>query len=441
MKEAKYLIRLSLIVQIALAFFAMASDVLSSSADASAAGRSDTVLTSAIVTIDLLATLPAIALLAATLFPYTLSTRRGVQVVLALMIVCFTWQINLPVVAATQLAISNPDLGKPLYEIVVSGASPASLVSGPIGELLLFALLPAVIGAWLGGRRSAIAWAIFASACSVVSVALVWQITPADLRGDDRVIDAVILLLGQGLVIAMVCYFVGVLADQQRAEQARVEQANSQLADANQQLAAQASIREQLAASRERIQLSRELHDTLAHSLAGLAVQLEAVNAIVDPEDVEVKSELARARELAHNGLDTARDAIVGLRADPVNEMGLKQAIQRQLALIERRANVNTELVIAGGEPNVMQTDAQSLYGIVQEALNNVERHANAQHVRVSLAPRSLTISDDGVGFETAIPANGRYGLRGMRERAAAMSARLTVHSRAGQGTTIEVNW
>ena len=432
MKEANYLIRLSLIVQIALAFFAMASDVLSASAST---------LTSAIITIDLLATLPAIALFAATLLPRTLSTRRGVQVVLALMIVCYTWQINVPVVAATRLAIANPDLGIPLYEIVVSGASPASLVSGPIGELLLFALLPAVIGAWLGGKRSAIAWALFASACSMFSVALAWLITPADLRGDDRVIDAVILLMGQGLVIAMLCYFAGVLADQQRAEQARVEQANSQLAEANQQLAAQASIREQLAASRERMQLSRELHDTLAHTLAGLAVQLDAVNAIVDPEDAEVKAELARARELAHSGLDTARDAIVGLRADPVNELGLKQAIKRQLSLIERRASVNTELIIDGGEPNMMHADAQSLYGIVQEALNNVERHANAQHVRVSLAPRRLTISDDGVGFETAIPANGRYGLRGMRERAASMNARLTVQSRAGHGTTIEVNW
>src|SRR6185436_10324779 len=97
---------------------------------------------------------------------------------------------------------------------------------------------------------------------------------------------------------------------------------------------------------------------------------------------VEVKAELARASELAHHGLDTARDAIVGLRADPVNELGLKQAIQRQLNVVSRRANVQSELLVENGEPAVNQTDAQSLYGIVQEALNNVERHANAQHVR-----------------------------------------------------------
>ncbi len=441
MKEAKYLIRLSLVVQIALAFSAMASDVIASSAEASLAGRAINELTRAVITIDMLATLPVIVLFVATLLPRTMSTRRGVQVVLALMIICFTWQINMPIVAATQMAINDAIIGLPLYEIVISGASPASLVAGPIGELLLFALLPAVIGSWLGGKRSAIGWVIFASTCSFISVLLLWVITPADLRGDDRVADAVVLLLGQSLVIAMVCYFVGVLADQQRAEQTQVELANSQLAEANRQLAAQASIREQLAASRERMQLSRELHDTLAHTLAGLAVQLDAVSAIIDPEDLEVKAELARASELAHNGLDTARDAVVGLRVDPVSELGLKQAIQRQLTLVERRANVHAELVIEAGEPNIAQADAQSLYGIVQEALNNVERHANAQHVRVSLAPRSLSVSDDGVGFDGIIPQNGRYGLRGMRERAASMNARLTVRSRAGEGTTIEVNW
>lgn len=441
MKEATRLIRLSLIVQIALAFFAMASDVIASSAESSLAGAVITELTRTVILIDALATLPVIVLFAATLLPRIMSTRRNVQVVLALMIICFAWQINLPAIVAIRLAATNANIGLPLYELVVSGASPASLVSGPIGELLLFALLPAGIGAWLGGRRSAIGWALFASLCVAASVLFVWQITPADLRGDERVVDAVILLLGQGLVIAMVCYFVGVLADQQRAEQAQVEQANAQLAEANRQLAAQASVREQLAASRERIQLARELHDTLAHTLAGLAVHLDAVTAIVDPQDAEVKAELSRASELAHNGLETARNAIVGLRSDPVSEMGLKQAIQRQIHLVERRANVQAELVIDGGEPNLTPADAQSLYGIAQEALNNVERHANAQHVQVLLAARRLCISDDGIGFDDARPQNGRYGLRGMRERAASMNARLTVRSRAGHGTTIEVTW
>ncbi len=94
------------------------------------------------------------------------------------------------------------------------------------------------------------------------------------------------------------------------------------------------------------MQLSRDLHDTLAHTLAGLTVQLDAMSTIVRPGDDDMKAELARASELAHNGLDTARDAIMGLRADLVGELGLCGAIDRRLKVVERRANVRTELVI-----------------------------------------------------------------------------------------------
>jgi signal transduction histidine kinase len=449
LKEAVHLIRLSLAVQLALAILAMASDVIASGFTFAAGGtavaarppQGASELTRAVIAVDLLGMLPVVALFAATFVPRTMATRRGVQTVLVLMIVAFTWQISAPVVAATRLAMTRPGIGLPLHEIVVGGASPASLTAGPISELMLFTLLPAVIGAWLGGKRSAARWTLIANASSVTIAVIVWLVTPAELMGDERLADTIVLLLGQCLVIGMMCYFVGALADRLRDERAQVEQANARLAEANRQLAQQAQVREQLAASRERMQLSRDLHDTLAHTLAGLTVQLDAVSAIVDPDDAEVKAELARASELAHDGLDTARNAIVGLRADAVSELGLSGAIRRQLKVVERRADVETELRIDDGEPMIDNAGAQSLYGIAQEALNNVERHANAHYVHAILTPRSLKICDDGVGFDGAEPETGRFGLRGMRERAAAIGARLTVHSRAGHGTTIEVQW
>ncbi len=440
MKEAVRLIRLSLVVQLALALFAIVSDVIASGFSLPASkGASE--LTRVVISFDLLGTLPVIALFVTALLPRTMATQRSVQVMLVLMIAAFTWQINAPGVAATRLATTNPALGRPLYEIVVGGASPASLVSGPISELLLFALLPAVIGTWLGGKRSAIGWTLIANAFCVSSATVMWLVTPLELKGDERIIDAIVLLLGQCIVIGMVCYLVGALADRQRDERAQVEQANAQLAEANRQLAQQAYVREQLAASRERMQLSRDLHDTLAHTLAGLTVQLDAVNAIIGPGDSLIRTELARASELAHAGLDTARNAITGLRGDAVSEFGLSGAIRRRLEVVEQRGDIRADLLIKEGEPVVDNTGALSLYGIAQEAINNVERHANAQHVHAVLTPHTLTISDDGVGFDGTVAEAGRYGLRGMRERAAAIGARLTVHSRAGYGTTIEVQW
>ncbi len=452
MNAAVRLIRLSLIAQVALAIFAIVSDGLASGfslfgpngqlAIASQLGHTSA-LTRAVIAANLLGTLPVIALLAVSWVAWIMATRRRVQVVLLLMIAVFTWQISAPSIAATRLAIINPTIGKPLYELIVGGESPASLVAGPVSVLLLFALLPAVIGAWLGGKREAIGWALIATTFSVASAILIWSITPLELRSDDRVADAVVWMLGQCLVISMVCYFVGALADWQRDEHAQVEQANARLADANRLLAQQTQVREQLAASRERVQLARDLHDTLAHTLAGLTVQLDAVMAIVgkQADEAVVKSELARASRLAHDGLDTARNAITGLRVDVVSELGLGGAIRQRLKVMEQRVGAQTELLIQGGEPTFDTPGALSLYGIAQEALNNVERHANAQHVHAVLTPYSLTIGDDGIGFDGTVPDAGRYGMRGMRERAAAIGARLRVHSRAGIGTTVEVQW
>lgn len=452
MNAAIRLIRLSLIVQVALAAFAVISDVIASGFSLTVGNGNPAIafqlshtsaLTWAVLRVNLLATLPVMVLLAVASIARVMATRRSVQLVLVLMIAVFTWQISAPSVAATRLAVLNPAIGKPLYEIIVGGDSPASLVAGPISSLLLFALLPAVIGAWLGGKRAAIGWALIATVFSVSSTVGIWLITPVEFRSDDRVAEAVVWMLGQALVIGMVCHFVGVLADWQRDEHAHVERANEKLAEANQQLAQQAQVREQLAASRERVQLARDLHDTLAHTLAGLTVQLDAVTAIVgkDADVALVRSELARANQLAHDGLDTARDAITGLRADLVSELGLSGAIQRRLKLMEQRAGAQADLLIQGGEPTFDNSDALSLYGIALEALNNVERHANAQQVRVVLTPHRLTICDDGVGFDGTVPATGRYGMRGMRERAAAIGARLMVHSRVGDGTTVEVQW
>ena len=445
MKQAIHLVRLSLAVQLALAVFALASDVIASGFSFASPQTliQASALTREVIAVNLLGTLPVIVLFAVAWAPDIMAPRRGVQIILVLMIAAFTWQISVPNIAAMRLTLTNPAIGKPLYEIVVGGESPASLVASPTSAVLLFALLPAVIGAWLGGKRTAIRWALVASAFSVSSAVFMRLVMPQELVGDDRIADTVVWLTGQCIVIGMTCYFVGALSDWQREERTRVEQANAQLAEANRQLAQQATMREQLAASRERMQLARDLHDTLAHTLAGLTVQLDAVNAIVGmggTNDSVVKAELARASELAHDGLDTARNAITGLRADPVSELGLCGAIRRRLQIVERNAKVQGDLVIECGEPVVDGNGALSLYGIAQEALNNVERHANAQHVHAVLSPHSLIIDDDGIGFDSLLPRE-RYGLRGMRERAAEMGAQLTLRSRIGTGTTVEVHW
>ena len=148
-------------------------------------------------------------------------------------------------------------------------------------------------------------------------------------------------------------------------------------------------MRELLAGSQERMRLSRDLHDTVAHTLAALSVQLNAVGAVMAGDQPDAKRELNKARTLVKEGLNSTRHAISDLRANQVADFGLNGALQKLTeAFTERTAvPVNTQLQ---GEPDQLSPEvANTIYRIAQEALNNIERHAQASQVQLRLALRS----------------------------------------------------
>jgi signal transduction histidine kinase len=235
------------------------------------------------------------------------------------------------------------------------------------------------------------------------------------------------------------------LADQQRREHAQLEEASKALAQ-------QAHVREQLAASRERMNLSRDLHDTVAHTLAALSVQVNAVGAVMDGEQTAARRELDVARDLVKTGLENTRRAISGLRSAEVENFGLGGALQRQAESLSQRTSIQAQFEMDCHEPALSDEAANALFRIAQEALNNVERHSQAQHAWVKLAcgereQAVLTIRDDGVGFDVSDLDDDnddrdadRFGLRGMRERAELIGAHLRLDSGVGRGTTVTVN-
>ncbi|HEY3341115.1 MAG TPA: sensor histidine kinase, partial [Anaerolineae bacterium] len=234
--------------------------------------------------------------------------------------------------------------------------------------------------------------------------------------------------------------FVGALADQQRSEQAQLEAANRQLAE-------QTHVREHLAATRERVRLARDLHDTLIHTLAGLAVQINAITTLADGDKPTLKRELAFASDMVQDGLNNTRAAIGDLRANVVADLGLSGALQRQVDLVAQRCSTEITFRQNGSEPELSDEAGDTLFRIVQEALSNVERHAQAQHASVTLlnlqdaSPQiSIIIQDDGIGFEPADLDDQRFGLRGMNERAEQIGARLRVDSKAGTGTKVTIS-
>lgn len=215
------------------------------------------------------------------------------------------------------------------------------------------------------------------------------------------------------------------------------------LAEANRKLAQYAAATEQLAVSQERNRLARELHDTLAHSLSGATVQLEAVKALWEIEPQEARQMLDQALEATQSGLTEARRALKSLRASPLEDLGLALAISEMAKSTAARGNLCLELDAQNPLENVPLDVEQCVYRVAQEAMANVLRHASAKSLRVTLQHHSrvltLTIADDGRGFDPARENDARYGLQGLRERAEMIGASLHVDSSLTTGTNIQL--
>jgi signal transduction histidine kinase len=215
------------------------------------------------------------------------------------------------------------------------------------------------------------------------------------------------------------------------------------LQQANRDLRGYAATAEHLATSRERVRLARAMHDTLAHSLAALTVQLEALDTLQETRPQDARAQLAKIREHARVGLKEAREAIFDLRSSPVEEYGLPGAVDLLVGRFREESGIATALELHGEPFPLLPVQANALHRILEEALENVERHADATQVTVSLRYDSgvtLSVRDNGAGFAPGAVAAGRYGLVGVRERAALIDATASVESEPGQGTALTVS-
>jgi signal transduction histidine kinase len=301
------------------------------------------------------------------------------------------------------------------------------LAAAPPIEPFFFLLIPLVLLAWGYGRRGALLGSTWAA---ILHLGLgLWLSSRADRLG---------LFFAQALMRIALLYLVplivSVLAERER-------QQHGQLEAAHQRLRRHTATVEQLAISRERNRLARDLHDTLAHSLSALTVQLEALRSLLAHDPAATEGAVHEILRLARNGLEDSRRAIQALRTDPVETLGLAGALRDMLHAFQARTGVQAHLTVAGDRPDLTTEEAQALFRIAEEGLTNVERHAAARHAVVRLAFGAdridLALRDDGLGFDLASVDPDRYGLTGMRERAAMIGARLEVNSHPGGGTEI----
>jgi len=251
-----------------------------------------------------------------------------------------------------------------------------------------------------------------------------------------------------------------ILADavaQLQAEKRALQRLNAELdarvAERTARIERLAGEQKHAAVVRERLRLARELHDTLAHSLMALLTQVRLVRKLRGRlGEADLDAELARAEEVAASGLGEARAAIAQMRHNAVRDSSLGDALRELLERFSQRSGIEHELQVEGAAGALAGERAETVFRIVEEALNNTERHAQAQRIRVRLsgsespasgAPRSirLEVADDGIGFDPAQERPGHYGLRGIREQAALIEAHLEIDSARGSGTRITIDF
>ncbi|HET9544389.1 MAG TPA: GAF domain-containing sensor histidine kinase [Gaiellaceae bacterium] len=188
----------------------------------------------------------------------------------------------------------------------------------------------------------------------------------------------------------------------------------------------------------ERRRLALELHDETGQELTSILLGLRGVEEA--QTDEERASAIAEVRALAVQTLQNVRRLAVELRPKALDDFGLVPALERLAESFGERTGMKVEVESAGLDARLPELVETTLYRVVQEALTNVVKHAQAGHVSIVLARRgsaaTAVVEDDGRGFDPA-SENGGIGLAGMRERLALIGGRLEVESGPGVGTTI----
>lgn len=226
---------------------------------------------------------------------------------------------------------------------------------------------------------------------------------------------------------------------------ARVQQQEEEIVRRTRELA---EMNEAMAVVRERQRIARELHDSIAQNLGYLHLGLATLEAeIAAGRTARVEEALAELRKAAREAYEEARQAIFGLRSMVARSLGLTPTLTEYLHDWSRQTGITVDLKVEPDEaialPPVVEVQ---LIRIIQEAMANIRKHAGARRVLVSIErdreSARASIRDDGIGFDPptiSLEGRDRFGIETMRERAEAVGGKLTLSSRQGEGTTVEV--
>ena len=243
------------------------------------------------------------------------------------------------------------------------------------------------------------------------------------LSGMESALSSLNVLL---FVYNMIQLFTG-----QKEENVRISRLNRQLHEANERLRKNAVELEHLTETRERNRLSREIHDTLGHTLTGIVMGTEAVSAIFDAAPEEAKRRVEMVRRTAKEGLEDVRRSIKALRPDALEKRSLEKALEELITNFHLTTSVEIDYRQSAGRLEFAGDEEDTLYRIIQEGMTNAVRHGHATEIRIQLTRTgnlvTVRIRDNGLG---CAELKEGFGLRHMEERLGLLGGSLAYGNR-----------
>ncbi|HEY9893247.1 MAG TPA: sensor histidine kinase [Candidatus Sericytochromatia bacterium] len=247
------------------------------------------------------------------------------------------------------------------------------------------------------------------------------------------------LVWGYSLLFGLSLAFVLLLMNALLTER----QSREKLTFAHEQLRQYALRIENQATLQERNRIARDIHDSLGHSLTALNVQLETALKLWSSDPAKATNFLVQAKRLGSTALQDVRHSVSAMRSDPLQGRSLAETIASLTEEFKRSTNISPLCNIWLGRSVPPELNIV-IYRIVQEALTNITKYAEATEVKIQLQALpnelNLIIQDNGKGFELKQNTTG-FGLQGMRERTLAQGGQFEIHSLPKTGCKIMANF
>lgn len=246
------------------------------------------------------------------------------------------------------------------------------------------------------------------------------------------------------LNIIMFIIYCAYVINKQRGTIEEVNFLYHELQIANEQLSEYADMSERMAQTKERNRLAREIHDTLGHTLTGIAVGLDACMALIDKHPVQAKIQLKKLSEVSREGIKDVRRSVNELRPDALERLSLDLAIRKMVMDMSQVSNVQIFFETEEKHLKFDEDEENTIYRVIQESITNAVRHGNAKKIWITLKKVDgeiiLIVRDNGIGCNDIQVG---FGIKHIKERIEMLKGTVTFDGRHGFTVTahIPIRW